>query len=182
VAAPDILARLGERLRRRRFERGLSLRALADLSGVAPSTISRIENGLFTPTFTTAVQLGQALGLDFSEVPRDSAAAADAGPSPSTAGSDARPDGRGGLSLQAATSPVPVRRQRLRPGIRKDLRRIACRQPYRFLVVLDGEVQIRARDGSRLSLRPGLRLDCDLLRKDMFFAISANPAELLWIG
>jgi hypothetical protein len=88
----------------------------------------------------------------------------------------------GPLSLQSATSPVAVRLQVLTPGVRKDLRRIAAGQPYRFLVVLNGEVQIRARDGSRVSLRPGLRLDCDLLRNDTFFAISARPAELLWIG
>lgn len=99
-----------------------------------------------------------------------------------TARAAAPSEGPGPLSLQKATSPVAVRTQVLTPGVRKDLRRIASGQPYRFLVVLAGEVQIRARDGSRLSLRPGLRLDCDLLRQDAFFAVFAEQAELLWIG
>jgi transcriptional regulator with XRE-family HTH domain len=162
-------------LRIRRQDIGLSLRALSDCTGVAASTISRIENGLFTPTLLTAVRLAEALGLDLSDAPGIEGAE-------STAGPDRDVTEAGPLSLVTATSPVAVRRQSLPPGTRKDLRRVASGQPYRFLVVLDGEVQIRGRDGSRLSLRPGLRLDCDLLRKDTFFATSTERAELLWIG
>lgn len=171
MAASEPLARLGQRLRMRRVEIGLSLRALSDCTGVAPSTISRIENGLFLPTFLTAVRLAEALDLDLADFPAQSPARPDGDPN------DTVP-----LSLDTATSSVAVRLQVLAPGVRKDLRRIASGQPYRFLVVLNGEVQIRARDGSRLSLRPGLRLDCELLRQDTFFAVAAKQAELLWIG
>jgi transcriptional regulator with XRE-family HTH domain len=159
----------------RRQDIGLSLRALSDCTGLAPSTISRIENGLFTPTFLTAVRLAEALDLELSDFPGVEAAQA-------TAGSGDRADESAPMSLQSATTPVAVRLQSLAPGVRKDPRRIANGRPYRFLIVLDGEVQIRGPDGSRLSLRPGLRLDCDLLRKHTFFAMSAAPAELLWIG
>lgn len=170
---------MGERLRQRRQELGLSLRALSDSCGVAPSTISRIENGVFTPTWNTAARLAQALRL---ELPNGLAIglAAESAESANRAGG--RREDAGAVSLEEATSPVAVRLQVLTPGVRKDLRRVASGRPYRFLTVLNGEVLIRARDGSRLSLRPGLRLDCDLLRKNTFFAVSAQQAELLWIG
>jgi transcriptional regulator with XRE-family HTH domain len=176
LAPSQPLASLGQRLRIRRQDIGLSLRALSDCTGVAAATISRIENGLFTPTLLTAVRLAEALGLDLSDAPGIEDAESTAGPD-----RDMKKEA-GPQSLVTATSPVAVRRQSLPPGTRKDLRRVASGQPYRFLVVLDGEVQIRGRDGSRLSLRPGLRLDCDLLRKDTFFATSSERAELLWIG
>ena len=56
---PDV----GTRLRSIRNRRNLSLRALAELSGLSPNTISLIERGITSPSVSTLHQLATALGV-----------------------------------------------------------------------------------------------------------------------
>jgi transcriptional regulator with XRE-family HTH domain len=60
-----ILARLPTRLKDTRRTRGLSLEALATLSGVSRSMISQIERGESSPTIATLWNLTRALQIDF---------------------------------------------------------------------------------------------------------------------
>jgi transcriptional regulator with XRE-family HTH domain len=57
-ASPDV----GSRLRNLRHERGLSLRALAELCELSPNTISLIERGATSPSVSTLQRLATALG------------------------------------------------------------------------------------------------------------------------
>ena len=57
---------VGERLRELRSERDLSLRALAELSGLNVNTLSMIENGKTSPSVSTLQQLSNALGIPIS--------------------------------------------------------------------------------------------------------------------
>jgi transcriptional regulator with XRE-family HTH domain len=56
---PDV----GSRLRALRQERGLSLRSLAELSGLSPNTISLVERGATSPSVSTLQRLATALGV-----------------------------------------------------------------------------------------------------------------------
>lgn len=58
---------VGGRLRELRSERKLSLRALAELSGLNFNTLSLIENGKTSPSVSTLQQLAQALQIPISE-------------------------------------------------------------------------------------------------------------------
>lgn len=60
--APDV----GIRIRNLRNERGLSLRALAELSELSPNTISLIERGETSPSVSTLHRLATALGVHIS--------------------------------------------------------------------------------------------------------------------
>ncbi|HSP64733.1 MAG TPA: helix-turn-helix domain-containing protein, partial [Candidatus Deferrimicrobium sp.] len=62
VAAPASGAVLGPRLRERRAERGMSLRALAALAGVSPSLVSGVERGVVQPSIASLQKLSAALG------------------------------------------------------------------------------------------------------------------------
>lgn len=53
-----------ETLRRARANSSLSLRTLAQLTGIAPSNLSVIENGRRDPTATTAERVARALGVE----------------------------------------------------------------------------------------------------------------------
>ncbi len=64
--ADDILARLPARLKEVRREQGLSLDAVARLSGVSRSMVSQIERGESSPTIATLWNLTQALKVDFA--------------------------------------------------------------------------------------------------------------------
>jgi transcriptional regulator with XRE-family HTH domain len=59
---------IGEQLRARRHERGLSLRALADRLGVSPSLISQIERGRANPSVSTLYQIVAELDVSLDEL------------------------------------------------------------------------------------------------------------------
>ncbi len=63
---PDIVEQLAEALRAARKARGLSLEAVAKLSGVSRSMVSQIERGESSPTVATLWNLTQALQVDFA--------------------------------------------------------------------------------------------------------------------
>jgi transcriptional regulator with XRE-family HTH domain len=56
---PDV----GARLRELRQQRGLSLRALAELCELSPNTISLVERGVTSPSVSTLQRLATALGV-----------------------------------------------------------------------------------------------------------------------
>ncbi len=62
----DIHNRLAASLRETRKARGLSLDAVAKLSGVSRSMVSQIERGESSPTVATLWNLTQALQVDFA--------------------------------------------------------------------------------------------------------------------
>ena len=62
----DIHDRLAASLRAARRARGLSLEAVAQLSGVSRSMVSQIERGESSPTVATLWNLTQALQVDFA--------------------------------------------------------------------------------------------------------------------
>ncbi|RED14049.1 HTH-type transcriptional regulator SutR [Pontivivens insulae] len=62
----NILALLPARLKAARAQRGLSLDAVAKLSGVSRSMVSQIERGESSPTIATLWNLTTALQVDFA--------------------------------------------------------------------------------------------------------------------
>ncbi len=63
---PDIHDRLAASLKAARKSKGLSLDAVARLSGVSRSMVSQIERGESSPTVATLWNLTQALQVDFA--------------------------------------------------------------------------------------------------------------------
>ena len=62
----DILTLLPARLKEARRAQGLSLEAVANLSGVSRSMVSQIERGESSPTISTLWNLTRALQVDFA--------------------------------------------------------------------------------------------------------------------
>lgn len=61
---------LAGRIRRWREARGWNQQALADRAGFARSTLSKIENGLLSPTFEILLKLAQGFGCALSDLVR----------------------------------------------------------------------------------------------------------------
>jgi transcriptional regulator with XRE-family HTH domain len=59
---------MGLMLRRRREQKGLSLRALGEQSGVSYVTIAKIEAGTVSPTLATLEKLAGALELSLRDL------------------------------------------------------------------------------------------------------------------
>lgn len=62
-AQPSTDVNVGRRLRELRSERGISIRALAEQSGLNVNTLSMIENGKTSPSVSTLQQVAAALKL-----------------------------------------------------------------------------------------------------------------------
>jgi transcriptional regulator with XRE-family HTH domain len=54
---------IGERIRKKRLERGLSQKALAEAVGVSPPAINRFEKGIKVPSIDTLAKLAKTLGV-----------------------------------------------------------------------------------------------------------------------
>ncbi len=65
---PEHLQRLGETLKARRLELGLSFGQLAAQTGLYKGTLHRIEAGMFAPKPEKLASLSEALGLPLSDL------------------------------------------------------------------------------------------------------------------
>jgi transcriptional regulator with XRE-family HTH domain len=54
---------IGDRLKALRIEQALTQEELADIAGVAPNTVARLERNETEPHMSTARKLAQALGV-----------------------------------------------------------------------------------------------------------------------
>jgi transcriptional regulator with XRE-family HTH domain len=160
----------------RRKDMNLSMRELARATGIAASTISRIENGLLSPTLDIATKLTSALNLE------PSAANLDLNSALST--SEAVAEGQ--EPKQYFPAQVVVHKTLgstiLQKGIRRDLSRIAARNGYEFAILIKGICQLRTNAGFSQTLEPGATINCKLIVKQTYFAVAEEEAELLWIG
>jgi transcriptional regulator with XRE-family HTH domain len=160
----------------RRRELNISLREIAQRSGVSAATISRIENGRRSPTLDIAVKLAAALGL---EAPSHS------GFEETRRRAPPLDEVQELLSNEIPQMLISYRRLGttiLRGGVRRDVSRIAARNGYKMAVLLRGAFQLRTNDGFKDLLKPGATINCRLLSSRTYFAVAAEEAELLWIG
>jgi transcriptional regulator with XRE-family HTH domain len=160
----------------RRKDMKLSLRELARVTGIAASTISRIENGRLSPTLDIVVKLTSALNLEPSAANPDSGIAL-ATPETVAAGEEPRQD----VSAQVVVHKT-LGNTILQKGVRRDLSRIAARNGYEFAILVRGTCQLRTNAGFSQTLGPGSTINCKLITRQTYFAVAEDEAELLWIG
>lgn len=65
-----LLEKIADRLKQAREEKGLSQRALADLTGLPQSHISKIESGGVDIRLSSLIEIARALELELELVPR----------------------------------------------------------------------------------------------------------------
>jgi transcriptional regulator with XRE-family HTH domain len=68
VIARRMLPEIGRRVRLTRFERGLSLQALADVSGCSPQLLSYLERAERNVSLLASVRVCDALGISLDDL------------------------------------------------------------------------------------------------------------------
>lgn len=63
-----ILIGIGQRIRELRKDRGMTLQALAEASGVSSSMLSLVERALATPSIESLIQVGEALSINIANL------------------------------------------------------------------------------------------------------------------
>jgi transcriptional regulator with XRE-family HTH domain len=154
----------------------LSLREIARITGISASTISRIENGQFSPTLDNAIKLATALNIVFPcpDKPADLVTCT----APRSNVPAPQPVGPSTNAVSYSRIEITI----VKAGIRRNLSKIASRGSYEKAVLLRGTIQLRANNGFREKLTPGATINCEIIAKHTFFAIAAEEAELLWVG
>jgi transcriptional regulator with XRE-family HTH domain len=168
----ELEQRVRARLRQVRFERGLSLSALARAAGLAASTISRLETGARRLTFAHVAELARAM-----DVPTDELLATN----PRQRENDDPSRSRDGKTWQAVGPERTTGARVYRVGIPVDLRQpvLHSHEGHQWLYVLDGRVRLII-EGHDLVLSEGQAAEFHTWRPHWLGAID-RPADALLI-
>ncbi|CAB3678190.1 helix-turn-helix domain-containing protein [Achromobacter kerstersii] len=188
--AADILAdrsSLGVRLRALRKSRSMTLKALSALTGVALSTLSKMELGQVSISYAKFAAVARALDVDIAELfgPVEHADPADAAPSAlrcTLADAPGYLTGTYDYKLLAGQYP----RRSMTPMYGRILARDASEfEDYmrhagqEFLVVLEGEIELRFENGESMRLAKHDTAYFDSGVGHIYLSCSAAPAEIM---
>ncbi|TGG78399.1 helix-turn-helix domain-containing protein [Streptomyces albus] len=165
------LAQVGTRLRRIRAQRGVTLSALAEATGISKSTLSRLESGQRRPSLELLLPIAHA-----HQVPLDELVGATEVGDPrvrlkprvhhgrTVIALSARPGG-----LQAWKSVIPAEQNRPEP---------VTHEGYEWLYVLSGRLRLVLADHD-LVLEPGEMAEFDTRLPHWFGSTGRSPVEVL---
>jgi transcriptional regulator with XRE-family HTH domain len=172
-------AALGDRIKRLRLARDMTLKQVGDRAGVSATHLSEIERGKTSPTVGALVRIAAALGEEASRLVDEAAA-----PALAVVRADERRElSERGALLSVLSGPVvpadltvveiavPAGAPVPRPGARGE----------EFVLVREGAVEVVLAQGARL-LRDG---DAAHFRAEDCLSIhnrGDRPARLLWVG
>lgn len=171
---------LGERLRRLRFERGLTLKQVEEKADVSATHLSEIERGKTSPTVGALVRIARALGDDAARLVDDDARAR-----VSLVRRDQRSSfvERGAtferLSLPLVTEDMSLFEVELSGG--REGARVPAGAREAFVLVLRGAVELVS-DSQRLTLKEGDACHFAAGETSELRGLSAGGARVLWVA
>lgn len=165
------LAQVGTRLRRVRTQRGVTLSALAEVTGISKSTLSRLESGQRRPSLELLLPIAQA-----HQVPLDELVAAPEVGDPRIRCKPRVHRGRTVIPLstqpgrlQAWKSIIPAEHNRPGP---------VTHEGYEWLYVLSGRLRLILADHD-LIMEPGEAAEFDTRLPHWFGPAGESPVEIL---
>ena len=157
----------------RRKEMKLSMRGLAHATGIAASTISRIESGKLSPTLDNVLKIAAVLQLEppLAEINQNG----------TSTGSKFAEDHPTQIDHELITY-RRIATTVLKAGVRRDVSKIAARNGFTTAVLLRGVIELRSSTGLRERLTRGATVNCRLIARHEFYVIAIQEAELIWMG
>ena len=165
------LATVGPRLRALRRQRETSLAALAEVTGISVSTLSRLESGQRRPSLELLLPLARAHGVQIDDLI--------GGPATGDPRVHLRPVSRHGMimiplssragGLQAYKLIIPERRSEPDPQVHEG---------YEWLYVLDGRLRLVLGDQD-LVMQPGEAAEFGTRVPHWFGSAGSGPVEVL---
>ncbi|MER6187261.1 helix-turn-helix domain-containing protein [Streptomyces sp. NPDC001652] len=166
----EILDGIGPRLRALRRDRGLTLEALADDTGISLSTLSRLESGKRRPTLDLLIPLARA-----HRVALDQLVAAPATGDPRV---HLEPRRRERGSVLVPLTQYPGRVQVFKQVLAHREPKLVAHAGYEWLYVLAGELRLIL--GEReFTVRPGEVAEFDTSEPHWFGPAEADAVEIL---
>ncbi|GLW66390.1 XRE family transcriptional regulator [Actinomadura rubrobrunea] len=165
------LAEVGPRLKRLRTERGVTLAALSEATGISKSTLSRLESGQRRPSLELLLPLAQA-----HQVPLDELVGAPEVGDPRVRLKPLRRNGTVVLPLTRQPGPLQSFKMVL-PASRRTPDPVT-HEGYEWLYVLSGRLRLVLADRD-LVLGPGEAAEFDTRLPHWFGSTGEGPVELL---
>ncbi|MEU9918213.1 helix-turn-helix transcriptional regulator [Streptomyces sp. NPDC051001] len=166
----EILDGIGPRLRALRRDRGLTLEALAEDTGISLSTLSRLESGIRRPTLDLLIPLARA-----HRVALDQLVAAPATGDPRV---HLEPRRRERGSVLVPLTQYPGRVQVFKQVLAHREPKLVTHAGYEWLYVLAGELRLIL--GEReFTVRPGEVAEFDTSEPHWFGPVGADAVEIL---
>lgn len=180
--AASTLRAIGARVRELRMQRGLTLQAVSELTGLSPSLMSLVERGKTSPSIGTLVAVAHALEVHMADLV------------PGTPESEGSPVLRESQQ-QVVSTPEGVTRRVLRddrvrgleiaineyvPGGRSAERELH-HGGYEYGYVLEGSLTIDI-EGESHTLGPGDSVAYDSTRSHRIINQSEDPVRTLWVN
>ena len=179
--------RLGERVRSLRLGQGLTLEEASKLTGLARSTLSKIENEQISPTFSVVHKLVNGLGIDLPQLFSE----------PSNS---AQPSGRRDITRRGEGKPHPTATYehellatdlshkkmvpfttRVRARAFDDFPEWIRHDGEEFLYVLSGVILFYTEFYEPVRLEAGDSAYYDCTMGHMLVSVSEEDAEVLWV-
>lgn len=179
--------RPGERLRQLRQERGLTLGEAGRMTGLAPSTLSKIENDQMSPTFDVVQKLASGFDIDITELFASNRGEVATGRRSITLAS-------GGRLME---TPVYAHRllatelthKKILPFVTRikarDLESFTSWSKHggeEFLYVLEGKICFHTEHYEPAILGPGDSVYIDSTMRHACYSVSEEDAVVLWIN
>ncbi|MGX1099350.1 helix-turn-helix domain-containing protein [Amorphus sp. MBR-141] len=182
--ADDRRIRMGERLRAIRHEQGLTLADVAARSGLAVSTVSKVERGRMALTYDRFTQLADGLGVDLAELFTEHGTRFQPG--------QVAVSRRGEFALHVTENyvyemlfadvwnkaMVPMLGT-LQPYEKMNFERFVSHAGEEFLLVLDGSLTVYFEDRPPEVLAAGDSVYFDSRRGHLYASAGAEPARIL---
>ncbi|WP_049569256.1 helix-turn-helix domain-containing protein [Nonomuraea sp. SBT364] len=171
AAIEEVLAKVGPRLKGLRAERGLTLTALAEATGISTSTLSRLESGQRRPSLELLLPVAQAY-----QVPLEELVGAPEVGDPRVRATPRKMNGR---------TVLPLTRQ---PGALQAYKMVILPEPgdpeqqthegYEWMYVLSGRLRLLLADRD-LVLKAGEAAEFDTRLPHWFGTADDQPVEIL---
>jgi transcriptional regulator with XRE-family HTH domain len=169
-AIPDVLAEVGPRLRRLRRQRGVTLTALAETTGISKSTLSRLESGQRKPSLELLLPLAAA-----HHMPLDELVGAPSVGDPRVRLKPRTRNGRLVYPLTQQATGMAVWKVVIPP---ESERRLRTHAGYEWLYVIAGEMRLILGEHD-ITMRPGEVAEFDTRLPHWFGPAGDEPVEIL---
>jgi transcriptional regulator with XRE-family HTH domain len=180
----DVPQSLGPRLKALRRTRGWTLEAASERTGLAKSTLSKIENGRMSPTVEVLLKLSQGFGVDLAGLFGEAGPAA-AARSLTRAGAGPRHETRSYshelLGADLAEKRITPVRARVKARTLLDYGPLDQHEGQQFLLVLSGTVTMHFAGEAPFRLAIGDSLYFDARTPHAVLSDGPLEAEILWI-
>jgi transcriptional regulator with XRE-family HTH domain len=165
------LAQVGSRLRRIRGQRGVTLSALAEATGISKSTLSRLESGQRRASLELLLPIAQA-----HRVPLDELVGA---PEVGDPRIHRKPRVRNGRTVIPLTNqPGPLQAWKSIIPAEQNRPELVTHEGYEWLYVLSGRLRLIVADHD-LTMGPGEAAEFDTRLPHWFGTLGDSPAEVL---